>query len=112
MANKIEETSNFVQGIIEGKNALHSSEPISKVFGKAIGKTFGNVTGAASALVDNGVEGLQDFYKVDGKYNKSRIALTAFGAFAVPNTAFRFASGGGLYRDNDGDFNIVGIPFI
>lgn len=94
---------------------LHSNKPINplELGGKAAGKFLGNLYGATSALVDNGFEGLKNFYKDDkDNYNVSKMISTGLGAYAVPATVGRFASGGGLYHDSDGNFDIVGIPFI
>ena len=41
-------------------------------------------------------------------YDARKIAAAA----EVPFFAYRFGSGGGIYRDKDGDVDIVGIPFI
>lgn len=91
----------------------HSSEPVMGIAGMAAGKIFGSTKGAASALVHDGFSGLKDFMKDDnGKFNKSRMALTAFGAITIPSAAGRFLEGGGLYRDDEGNFDIIGIPFI
>lgn len=52
----------------------------------------------------------------DGTWNKSALAKTgaAIGAvgYGVPATVGRIASGGGLYRDSDGKFDIIGVPII
>lgn len=91
----------------------HSSDPITKIAGMAAGKVYGSTKGAAAALVNDGFSGVKDFMKDEnGNYSKSRIALTAFGAITVPSAAGRFISGGGLYRDDEGNFDIIGIPFI
>ena len=34
------------------------------------------------------------------------------GGLAVLGIGYRFASGGGVYRDKNGDTDIAGIPFI
>lgn len=47
-----------------------------------------------------------------GEYSAGRIAgMGAAGIFGL-NAAGRIASGGGLYRDSDGNFDLIGIPFI
>lgn len=60
---------------------------------------------------------LKSFYtNTDGTWNKSAIAKTgaAIGAvgYGIPATVGRIASGGGLYRDNDGKFDVIGVPII
>lgn len=48
----------------------------------------------------------------DGKYSKARIAGAAAGGLMGMSAAGRIASGGGLYRDSDGNFDVIGVPFI
>lgn len=50
--------------------------------------------------------------KKTGKYSPTRIAAAGLGAYAVPATAGRLASGGGIYKDSQGNTDIMGIPFI
>lgn len=52
------------------------------------------------------------FYRNDGSLSYKRIAGAAFGGVVAANTVGRIATGGGLYRDSDGNFDIIGIPFI
>ena len=44
----------------------------------------------------------------DGKLSPWRVAGTGIGVSA----AARIVSGGGIYRDKDGNANLIGIPFI
>lgn len=44
----------------------------------------------------------------DGGLSAARVAGSIFGV----STAYRIASGGGVYKDRNGNTNIVGIPFI
>lgn len=46
--------------------------------------------------------------KEDGRWNYGAIA----GSYIAAATAYRIASGGGVYRDKDGNVNMIGIPFI
>ena len=48
----------------------------------------------------------------DGRYSKARIAGAAAGGFMGVSAAGRIASGGGLYRDSEGNFDIIGIPIV
>lgn len=45
-------------------------------------------------------------------WNVGKMAGTAFGSYALLNSTYRFLSGGGIYKDSDGNTDIVGIPFI
>ena len=49
-----------------------------------------------------------DTFKQNGKWDVGRIA----GAGFVAGAGMRVATGGGLYRDNNGSQDIIGIPFI
>mgnify|MGYP003082098530 FL=1 len=51
---------------------------------------------------------LDSFFN-EAKYDHVR---TGIAAVTLGSTAYRVASGGGLYRDSDGNFNIIGIPGI
>lgn len=52
----------------------------------------------------------------DGSFNKSKIGTHIAGStllgYSGLSSAGRLASGGGLYRDSDGNFDLMGIPFI
>lgn len=50
-----------------------------------------------------------DSFFDEAKYDHVRTGITAV---TLGSTAYRVASGGGLYRDSDGNFNIIGIPGI
>jgi len=54
--------------------------------------------------------------KDNGKVNWGKVAKTgAIGGavgYGIPATVGRIASGGGLYRDSDGKFDIIGVPII
>lgn len=50
-----------------------------------------------------------DSFFDEAKYDHVR---TGIAAVTLGSTAYRIASGGGLYRDSDGNFNIIGIPGI
>lgn len=47
-----------------------------------------------------------------GEYSAGRIATTAAGLYVGASSVARLASGGGLYRDKDGNTDIIGIPGI
>lgn len=48
----------------------------------------------------------------DGSFNWTAGGITAFGAYTGASAVGRIASGGGLYRDSDGNFDIIGIPIV
>lgn len=39
-------------------------------------------------------------------------AVAGLGLYAGVNVPYRVASGGGLYRDSDGNFDVIGMPFL
>lgn len=52
---------------------------------------------------------LNAFFKDNAKYDMPRLAIQGI---VGTSAAYRVASGGGLYRDKNGEFNIIGIPGI
>ena len=48
----------------------------------------------------------------DGRYSKARIAGAAAGGLMGVSATGRILSGGGLYRDSGGNFDVIGVPFI
>ena len=48
----------------------------------------------------------------DGSLKKGAIAGSALLGYIGVSSAFRIASGGGLYKDRNGNTDIIGIPFI
>lgn len=47
-----------------------------------------------------------------GAYSGKKIAGTIAGGYMGVSAAGRIATGGGLYKDSNGNFNIIGVPFI
>lgn len=52
------------------------------------------------------------FRNADGSVNYKRAAGAAAGTYMGISAAGRIVSGGGLYRDSGGNFDIIGVPFI
>lgn len=52
------------------------------------------------------------FRKADGSVNYTRAAGAFAGTYMGLSAAGRVASGGGLYRDSGGNFDIIGVPLI
>lgn len=120
-----------------GSTVLHSNQPIKKI-GEATKAAFKDTTDAriykneklANKLgykMDNGRlvkengdpatisnrDRLESMYRNDdGSWNKTAIGGTIAGGYMGVSAAGRVASGGGLYRDSDGNFDLIGIPFI
>jgi hypothetical protein len=70
----------------------------------------GNKTwkGLAKEMFGGNKKDLTAFTAGDQTYNGAKIA-TALGGLGI---GYRFASGGGAYRDKNGNTDIAGIPFI
>lgn len=47
-----------------------------------------------------------------GEYSRPRMVGATFGVYAGATSIGRIASGGGLYRDADGNFDLMGVPFF
>lgn len=100
----------YVQGMGLGNSLRYSAlngtsrEEFAKKFGeKNMSEAFSN-TESAKAMQKE----LDDFFD-NAQYDKLRTGLAAV---TVGSTAYRVASGGGLYRDSNGNFNIIGVPGI
>ena len=65
------------------------------------GAKTGGVSGAVNAFK-------KAHLNADNTLNKARVA----GTFATTSVAARVATGGGLYKDRNGNNNIAGVPFI
>ena len=90
---------------------------------KRLGYGGSNATGITNANgkeISSGIDrGISDkdrlkslYYNKDGSYNKTMIGGTIAGAYIGVSSAGRIATGGGLYRDSDGNFDLMGVPFI
>ena len=100
----------YVQGMGLGNSLRYSAlngtsrEEFAKKFGeKNMSEAFSN-TESAKAMQKE----LDNFFD-NAQYDKLRTGLAAV---TVGSTAYRVASGGGLYRDSNGNFNIIGVPGI
>lgn len=120
-----------------GSTVLHSNQPIKKI-GEATKAAFKDMTDARiykneklanklgyemkdgrlvkengdPAIISN-KDRLESMYRNDdGSWNKTAIGGTIAGGYMGVSAAGRVASGGGLYRDSDGNFDLIGIPFI
>lgn len=80
--------------------------------GAAIGnaKMFGGIAGTFKARESGAtaLNAIKQGHMVNGKISATRVAGTA----ATVGLAGRVVTGGGLYRDRYGNFNLPGVPFI
>lgn len=95
---------------------LHSGDAINSIgraLGKTIGTIFDNATSYYSGLAEDVSEnGLNAFKNDKGKYDMKKIASVGIPAAYVTALGTRVLSGGGLYKNSDGETDIAGIPFI
>lgn len=82
--------------------AMFDNQFMSTEFAQRMSSTNEEVVKAAK-------EELSAFYKDNAKYDMTRLGIQGVVAGSV---AYRVATGGGLYRDKNGEFNIIGIPGI
>lgn len=92
------------------KTALRSNETINKAYTGFKGRWNGVVNShdfkeAGKALIGakEGDTGFDMTMKAAG---------TGFAAYAGLNTVYRIGSGGGIYRDRNGNTDLIGLPFI
>lgn len=120
-----------------GSTVLHSNRPIKEI-GEATKAAFKDTTDARiykneklanklgykmkdgrlvkengdPAIISN-KDRLESMYRNDdGSWNKTAIGGTIAGGYMGVSAAGRVASGGGLYRDSDGNFDVIGVPLI
>lgn len=93
-------------------NKLHSNKAINN-----IEETKG-IAGTILRMMDNGEAGgmnfnnaLKNAYSKDGMGNGVDYGAIA-GSYIGASAGYRALSGGGAYRDKNGNANIVGIPFV
>lgn len=112
----VNDFADVVGDAVKGKSILHSNEAVNP-----LKKGIGNFTGGLEYIgrVING-EGFNtalkntfaDVTKEKGqevvKWNAGKIAGSYLGASA----AYRIASGGGVYKDGNGNTNLIGVPFV
>lgn len=103
-----------------GKPAFQSGNPYNPMrtrnssmaaqIGDAVGGGIREtVKGAQAGGFDGAVKGfVKGHTNADGSINWGRAA----GTFAAVNVAGRVVTGGGLYKDRNGNTNIPGIPFL
>lgn len=126
MAKATSFMDNVVKGVKDIGNVLHSNDAINKigknmgggfeVGARMMGKAGYNKAGSVGeALTKTFATNGDDLYKngkriADAKanWNYGKIA----GSYIGVSAAARVASGGGLYKDKNGNTNIAGVPFI
>ena len=99
---------------IKGEKVLHSNSAISKVAAGALNNGLGGAEVAYRILKNpDGREpviksAFEDTFKKGGQYDYGKIA----GSYIGVSAAARIASGGGVTKDQHGNTNLIGVPFI
>lgn len=99
-------------GASQWKNALSSNKPINPINVEGGKPTF--LTGIPESIAnyrrgdDDLMSAVKNTHMKDGKADHAKIA----GSFMVAGVGYRAVSGGGVYRDSEGNTDVAGIPFI
>lgn len=125
MAKPINFMDDLVKGVKDAGRALHSNEAINKI-GKNMGGSIemgARILGAGGykkqgvgeaftkTFAHNGDKLYKDGVRIAEKkadWNYGKIA----GSYIGVSAAARVATGGGVYKDRNGNTNIAGVPFI
>lgn len=117
MANSYEDISAAAGKLAKGAytRVLNSSKAIfSDATEDAVQQSRG-ILGTV-ARMSHGEKDLNNAVK--GAFSKTGVAGgdvswgTVAGSYIGASAAYRVASGGGLYRDKNGNNNIIGVPFV
>jgi hypothetical protein len=89
-----------------------SNEPITRAWEeRGIHGVFHNYKTGGATAGDLGKSVTRAF--TTGEGDSTKLALgTIAGSYIGTSSAYRVASGGGLYKDKNGNANIIGLPFI
>ena len=104
------------KGATKGETLLHSNKAINPTMSKFTGgiEAVGRIVhgeGVGEALTTT-------FAKELGKDKEGKLIAKQWdvgkiaGSFFGVSAAARIATGGGLYKDKDGNPNIIGVPFV
>lgn len=93
-------------------NILNSNKPINAIsslfglaeFGSRVATNPNNLEGFGQIIS----EAAKDTWTKDGSLQMGKIAGSYIGAAS----AYRVLSGGGIYRDANGNADLIGIPFV
>lgn len=118
IGSHVDDGIDFIKGLAKGQTILHSNKAINPLenftggleyigrslntgnWGDSIGKTFGKVQkNAAGEIIGRSAENGYDIAKIAGSY------LGVAGAG-------RLMTGGGIYKDGNGNTNLIGVPFV
>lgn len=110
MAKPVSFMDDLIKGVKDVGNVLHTNNAINK-----IGKNMGGSLEVGARMMGKGgydkvgfKKAMSQTFKPDGNLNYGKIA----GSYIGVSAAARIASGGGLYKDRNGNTNIAGVPFI
>ena len=100
---------NPIQGMKNVGHNIHASATRKAPLSHAVRTRAGR-----QEWIDHVADGgkLAGFEYSPASVSKARVVGLGLGAYAVGNTAYRFASGGSMTRTREGKRNLVGIPII
>lgn len=93
-----------------GIKTIHAGYGEYELGGKNI--TFGATGNGFGKDVSNATRLKSMYYNKDGSLSKKAVAGTVAGSYLGLSAAGRIATGGGLYKDSDGNTDLIGVPFI
>lgn len=112
MDNAVDTIVNAAKGGIKSNKAIN---PLNKGFGNFTGGVEGvgrllNGEGFSEAARNTFAASKKEVNgkQVVDKWNNKKIAGSVLGAAAIG----RVASGGGAYKDGNGNTNLIGVPFV
>jgi hypothetical protein len=101
------EANKSITGDVTDEAIQRSKELINKTRGLSGVYTRMNTGGEKN--LTNAVKAA---YSKTGEVGGGTAWGTVAGSYIGASAAFRVASGGGLYRDKNGNNNIIGVPFV
>ena len=122
LGDALKSVGGAVKSAVKGEKILHSNDTITKVTSGIMNNGLGagevayrmlkNKNGLKEAAIrtfaKNADDVLKEGSKTTAKWDVGKIA----GSYIGVSAAARVASGGGLYKDKNGNTNIAGVPFI
>lgn len=100
----------LVQGLGKAEKYLRSNKTINSVYSlfDDVASKVGYMNNAGSTVAER----LATVGTEASKYTRGDAIRFGMATYAAGSVAGRVASGGGVYRDSQGNFDIAGIPIL